>query len=1749
MRSAFVFLLCFSIALSAGENKRVAFENPIKSVFGKEAPLTSHYPVASKVNVVTGEYYEEECDLVVAGSQPVTLRRFYGHFGPYHRAYNFWRFNPEHFCAANFEWQEQPTFAAAGQADGRVCCYDIKSSGFFTFNPAKQPSFTHANLNGQKHPLNSRITYRKIEQKILQDKRDSQTKEFFRWQGEIQEGDGTKKLFCSDFRPWLSSMRDISIGYDDEDDYKHPYRSPPQISPDFWTPYQVPVYEERKPNGNILCYTYESYDYGGYSPDYLLSSITAYNATKSKILGFIKFKYRKEGKYDICAVEVTGSDNRQATFAYDRKHVENNVIWYLASVTTPNQPPISYRHHKDFHPSKHRKVHPAEEKCIESVSRPDGRVLSTDYCKDILRVTAQHAPIGSNGEICPVARYNHAYKENKTEVLDAENNKTTYRYDANNRIIAVEIYEKEKIYRIDKYIWDPNTGNLLKKTTEDAFGKIVFIETYQYDQNQNVIVEAIGDGKEFYQIYRTYSNDGFNLKLSEKDDFGKHILYSYVPGTNLLSSEFTLENQKIRKRVFHFYDDCAICIKTIIDDGEKENPYDLTSVTFRKIQTVKPRYELPCFGLPEVVEEKTIDPAGNEILLSKTLYFYTAFGKISKEEHYDSQNVYRFSIHNTYDDRERLVSTTDAMGQKMTFSYDANNNLLSATAPQGKYKKWNYDKANRPIAETDDLNLTQLRRYDKLSRIIASIDESGFETTYDYDSLGRVTAIHHPDRTVEKKTYDVLGNLIKEIDAKGYETKKTYHFSRQVASIFYPDGSQEFFTYRPDGKLLSTIDKSGATHLFTYDPLGNPVSEKILASSGEVLKKKEATFSCFCKLSNTDPEGIITTYTYDFAGRKTSEKLASKTTYFSYDTLGRLTKTQIGDTIYCTEYDLVNRPIEKRIEDLSTRLYQKENYAYDQWGNKTHVITSKGTSETLYNSRGEPIQYKDPLGHLTTFSYHYTHGLTKTITTPKGTQKVQIFDSRKREIETYTKNIHGEIIQKTTRRFDEIGNPIETTEHLFEGTLFKKTITHTRTYGPCHQLTSLLEAGQKKTAYFYDEKGRLKTLLKPDNTSLEHIYDELGRLTRYYSSDFDYHYTYDRCDRPLLVTDTFTSTTTQRNYDAFGNVTQETLANGLTLSHTYDTQGRRIASCFPDQTTVSYTYQADRLFKITRKNQTYTYLERDLEGNPTTIELPAHLGTIRITRDPLGRWESFSSPFYTALFHFNAYDANNNLCYYYYSDPLGGVDATFSYDDLDQLILENEHTYSFDSLNNRIQKDTLAHTVNSLCQITDEGYTYDANGNMLTDGKHTFVYDTQDRLIEVKKENRSIRYTYDPFHRRLSKASFVNGKPTTHHERFLWDGQNEIGSIQEKKIQQLRILGEGLGAEIGAATFIEVDGITYIPIHDHRGNPTALIEAQTKEVKETYRFTAYGDAPQPRFPISPWRFAGKRYDIETQFLYFGRRYYNPSLGRWITPDPKGRHDGPNLYAYVHNNPLTHFDLYGLKAQPHNNQHQDSSQRSLGFISNFFSLLFPREFSTTDYRNGTKDSNFQVFVINGMGHNKQSADHNANYLSTTLGGVYIEPVYNLTQGPFDLPRAAGEVYAGKKSHATKDLQNAWKDYFEKASPKALIIQVCHSEGASCVKNGLLSSPEEIRQRIIVIAIAPAAYIPKELCLESFNYVSKRDIVPHFDFKGKMNCKDNTTILEPHKDAPLFDHSFQSPTYRQPIIDRFHEIYQRHVEKEE
>ncbi len=63
--------------------------------------------------------------------------------------------------------------------------------------------------------------------------------------------------------------------------------------------------------------------------------------------------------------------------------------------------------------------------------------------------------------------------------------------------------------------------------------------------------------------------------------------------------------------------------------------------------------------------------------------------------------------------------------------------------------------------------------------------------------------------------------------------------------------------------------------------------------------------------------------------------------------------------------------------------------------------------------------------------------------------------------------------------------------------------------------------------------------------------------------------------------------------------------------------------------------------------------------------------------------------------------------------------------------------------------------------------------------------------------------------------------------------------------------------------------------------------------------------------ITNFRFPGQYFDTESELHYNHHRYYDPSLGRYLRPDPIGLAGGVNLYLYAFNNPVNLIDPFGL----------------------------------------------------------------------------------------------------------------------------------------------------------------------------------------------------------------------------------------------
>jgi RHS repeat-associated protein len=441
---------------------------------------------------------------------------------------------------------------------------------------------------------------------------------------------------------------------------------------------------------------------------------------------------------------------------------------------------------------------------------------------------------------------------------------------------------------------------------------------------------------------------------------------------------------------------------------------------------------------------------------------------------------------------------------------------------------------------------------------------------------------------------------------------------------------------------------------------------------------------------------------------------------------------------------------------------------------------------------------------------------------------------------------------------------------------------------------------------------------------LHHAYDTLGRLIELASSDrtIAYQYVYDANDNVISVTDTLTHSTTHRSYDQQNRLLEETLGNGLTLAYTYDGIGRVSSVHFPDGSGASYRYEGSNLNSVSRidanQNVLYShhYNDYDLRGLEQQLTLIGKAGTANLSYDALGRLSSKVAPHWSEVIPENGYNAVGSLVEATSTDPYGSTTSHYCYDDLYQLTDESghmPHTYAYDSICNRLAKDNQPYHVNGLNQVLDDStatYSYDLNGNLLAkiaaNQAVYYSYDALNRMTSAEGPGWKVCYTYDSFGRRLSQT--YNSQETTH---YLYQGECEVGSYKEGHLCELRILGKGKGAELGAAIAIELEGAVYAPIHDHRGNVCCLLDSSTGQPVQYYRYTAFGETTPYGHLSNPWQFASKRFDSLTGFHRFGKRDYDCSLGRWLTPDPAGFTDGPNLYAYVHNSPLILFDPWGL----------------------------------------------------------------------------------------------------------------------------------------------------------------------------------------------------------------------------------------------
>jgi RHS repeat-associated protein len=235
-----------------------------------------------------------------------------------------------------------------------------------------------------------------------------------------------------------------------------------------------------------------------------------------------------------------------------------------------------------------------------------------------------------------------------------------------------------------------------------------------------------------------------------------------------------------------------------------------------------------------------------------------------------------------------------------------------------------------------------------------------------------------------------------------------------------------------------------------------------------------------------------------------------------------------------------------------------------------------------------------------------------------------------------------------------------------------------------------------------------------------------------------------------------------------------------------------------------------------------------------------------------------------------------------------------------------------------------------------ETLTYDLAGNRQTNAQWHYGWDAKNQLARARTKNLTtapfgydITYLYDTEGRRIQKrvTQYKNGSPVSEKIiTFIWDSWDLIyerhqlpsglTTLERSYLWGPDIANGNAGGAGGLLLIRQKQGNQtqdLYPLYDGTGHVTALTDSN-KTLQAQYAYGPFGEkitATGPHANGNPWRYATKYLDEETGLYYFGKRYYDPITGQWISRELLGEEESLNLYSYCHNDSVNRVDLLGL----------------------------------------------------------------------------------------------------------------------------------------------------------------------------------------------------------------------------------------------
>lgn len=995
-----------------------------------------------------------------------------------------------------------------------------------------------------------------------------------------------------------------------------------------------------------------------------------------------------------------------------------------------------------------------------------------------------------------IERYNYDEYGNKSSETDANGRTTSRVFDSRGNVLE-EIYPDGNIVR---YEYDKN-DNLIKKCSKSGRE-----ELFVYDEKGNLIEEIIKLDNDSYSK-TVYLYDGYGRVISRTDSESNVTLYEYdrmdldKPGIvrDPQGNTYKYGYDKAGRMTSITTDYGTVEFsynelnkKTLIRDAKGNTTYMVYDKMGNLVKKVMPNDYSPDIGNCKAYEYsydamdrliRTIDPMKN-VFAAK----YDTEGNLIKEinpNYYDELKDDGTGVEYVYDFDDRRIKTIYPTGGIARTKYDSVGNIIKTIDPvkyneetdDGPGTEYTYDEMNRLIMIKDpDGNVQKKFIYDLDGNLVKEIDAKGYQsaakddkrfgTIYKYNLAGwllekRVPVDESSGKILYNITmysYDKVGNRIEEKRSSEYVDENSYPKVWNVIK----------YKHDKNGRIIKISDSTGAQIEYEYDCLNNRTLEKVKISDttskitrykynsigllekiieeidGDDLKPRvkgktiSQTVYEYDKNGNivkiTSPEGYQTHMIYDSSDRlirvvKTSGHKDERITAFEYDKAGNIIReTDCNGNSVRFEYDSMNRRI-KMIdrEGGITRLY------YDAAGNVIKHISPQNYDPSKDN------------GHGTIYLYDSMNRLK------------EVWNALGYNIEKNDYNEAGQLIKKTDATkggieyIYDIGGRIKKVFTM--GAKIKGKASQEYTYDALGNITGIRDGEGNYTQYNLDLWGRVKEIIKADESIERYSYDYAGNITSATDGNGNTtEYKYNSLNLLSQIKDPAGSVMNYR-YDLQGRLAQEEDRNGNIIEYLYNMddniiQRKEVNSGIMEQ----YRYNLDgSLMSATSGSTTYSYFytpnrklkSKMMNGKPLVEYKYDKNNNIVELKDLTGRRTHYK---YDKLGRLaEVWDTDKRAASYTYNH-----DGTISCIKYENGIVV-EYTHDLDkNISGILTKN------NDGKEIIKHLYSYDNNGNQIErveDGVVTrYEYDRQNRLIKAVYNNDEESFSYDRAGNRISRT-------------------------------------------------------------------------------------------------------------------------------------------------------------------------------------------------------------------------------------------------------------------------------------------------------------------------------------------------------------------------------------------------------------